>query len=140
MFRDVIYPTNKSMEANTNFPANEINFRKNIRVLQRVFNEQNVGYVCHTVAGRRIVNQPGEQMMTEISLQSVQLFLFAVKVILNVFVERRLQLGNRQTGICFQHVTTELNRMFSITRQTVPDCPGLSSPLSLISILWIGLG
>lgn len=54
MFRDVIYLTNKSMQANTTFPANEINFRKNIGALYRIFNEQNVGYVCHTVAGRQI--------------------------------------------------------------------------------------
>lgn len=98
MLRDVIYLTNKSMQANTTFPAIEINFRKSIRALYRIFNEQNVGCVCHTVAGRRIENHPGEQMMTKISLQSVQLFLFAVKVILNVFVERRLQPARKQTN------------------------------------------
>lgn len=53
MFRDVIYLTNKSMQANTTFPANEFNLRKNNRALYRIFNEQNVGYVCHTVACRR---------------------------------------------------------------------------------------
>lgn len=50
MFHYAIYLTNKSTQANTTFPANEINFRKNIRI----FNEQNVGYVCHTITGRRI--------------------------------------------------------------------------------------
>lgn len=49
MFRYVIYLTNKRTQANTTFPANEINNKKNIRI----FNEQNVGYVCHTVADRR---------------------------------------------------------------------------------------